>query len=195
VQGLFYVLCFRLPQLMGAENGKYDTFLRLELRLRDIILCPLNPLKVVDQGVGHKFMTLAVKYRLIETHVLRDLLEYNKTLIVNGIVEFEEEHSYFPFDTYNLVESRQLIEGGAQSSLYQKWEEAADDIFTEDDASGAGWRDEREESEGPEESIAMSLTSQLSISEHQSSASPSSNWRPMSFSPNSCNSEFLQQGV
>ena len=192
VQGLFYVLCFRLPQLMGAENGKYDTFLRLELRLRDIILCPLNPLKVVDQGVGHKFMTLAVKYRLIETHVLRDLLEYNKTLIVNGIVEFEEEHSYFPFDTYNLVESRQLIEGGAQSSLYQKWEEAADDIFTEDDASGAGWRDEREESEGPEESIAMSLTSQLSISEHQSSASPSSNWRPMSFSPNSCNSEFLQ---
>ena len=77
----------------------------------------------------------------------------------------------------------------------KKLEEAADDIFTEDDASGAGWRDEREESEGPEESIAMSLTSQLSISEHQSSASPSSNWRPMSFSPNSCNSEFLQQGV
>jgi hypothetical protein len=31
---------------MGAENGKFETFLRFELRLHDIIVCSLNPLKV-----------------------------------------------------------------------------------------------------------------------------------------------------
>lgn len=50
--------------------------------------------------------------------MLRDLIEYNKTIVVNGILEFEEEHSFFPFDNYNLPESRHLIEGGA-TSLYQ----------------------------------------------------------------------------
>jgi hypothetical protein len=69
VQSLLYTLCFRLQQLMGADNGKYDTFLRLELRLQDIVLCPLNPLKVIDQAVGNKFVALAVKYRLIQTQV------------------------------------------------------------------------------------------------------------------------------
>jgi hypothetical protein len=54
---------------MGAENAKFETFLRFELRLQDIVLCPLNPLKVIDQAVGQKFVALAVKYRLISTQV------------------------------------------------------------------------------------------------------------------------------
>lgn len=72
VQALLYTLCFRLPQLMASDNAaKFETFLRLELRLQDIVLCPLNPLKVIDQAVGGKFVTLAVKYRLIQTQVKR----------------------------------------------------------------------------------------------------------------------------
>ena len=72
VQALLYTLCFRLPQLMASDNAaKFETFLRLELRLQDIVLCPLNPLKVIDQAVGAKFVTLAVKYRLIQTQVKR----------------------------------------------------------------------------------------------------------------------------
>ena len=72
VQALFDTLCFRLPQLMASDNAaKFETFLRLELRLQDIVLCPLNPLKVIDQAVGAKFVTLAVKYRLIQTQVKR----------------------------------------------------------------------------------------------------------------------------
>lgn len=45
---------------------------------------------------------------------LRDLLEYNKTIVVHGVGDFEEEHSFFPFDKYNLKESCHLVEG-----LYQ----------------------------------------------------------------------------
>jgi len=64
VQSLFYVLCFRLPQLMGAENGKFDT-LKFDMRLDDIVRCALNPLKVIDQKIANKFMTLAVKHKFI----------------------------------------------------------------------------------------------------------------------------------
>jgi len=159
VQSLFYVLCFRLPQLMGAENGKFDT-LKFDMRLDDIVRCALNPLKVIDQKIANKFMTLAVKHKFITWKVLRPLLEHNKTIVVNGLQEFEDEHTFFPFDKYNLPHSRHFID-----PIYQGWEEVStisDDIFSEDDvASAGGWPGEG--SEGAEESIAMSLTSQLSL--------------------------------
>ena len=64
--------------------------------------------------------------------------------------------------------------------------EASDDVFSEDEASPAGWARDVDGSDGASESIAMSLTSQLSLSDHNQhsgDASPASNWRPMSFSP------------
>ena len=69
------------------------------------------------------------------------------------------------------------------------WVESSDDIFSEDEAAPVGWaRDGTEGSDGAEESIAMSLTSQLSLSDrgsrHSGDASPSASWKPMSFSPN-----------
>ena len=49
------------------------------------------------------------------------------------------------------------------------WVESSDDIFSEDEAAPVGWaRDGTEGSDGAEESIAMSLTSQLSLSDRGS---------------------------
>jgi len=42
--------------------------------------------------------------------VLRPLLEHNKTIVVNGLQEFEDEHTFFPFDKYNLPHSRHFID-------------------------------------------------------------------------------------
>ena len=55
--------------MMGSETTKHENFVRLEMRLHDIVVCSLNPLKVIDQAVAHKFVLLAVKYRLIQKQV------------------------------------------------------------------------------------------------------------------------------
>ena len=55
---------------------------------------------------------------LLLAQALRDLLEYNRTIVIPGLVEFLEEHSFFPFDNYNLPLSRHLIQG-PPNSLYQ----------------------------------------------------------------------------
>ena len=48
---------------MAADNTHYESFLRIELRIVDIVMSTLNPLKVIDPAVSHKFVKLAIKYR------------------------------------------------------------------------------------------------------------------------------------
>jgi hypothetical protein len=46
---------------------------------------------VIDQNVAQKFVHFAVKYRLIQTDALKNLRDYNKTIIVAGLSAFLEE--------------------------------------------------------------------------------------------------------
>ncbi|EKX47206.1 hypothetical protein GUITHDRAFT_107116 [Guillardia theta CCMP2712] len=159
VQALLYVLCFRVPQLVADERN-YDTFLRFELQLDVITRCSLNPLKVINQNVSKQFVRICVKYKLLQAEMLRNLLAYNQSIVVNGVLEFEQEHSFFPFDNYNLPLSRTFIDGANEASSSQLGSSV-------EDAEG----------------VAMSLNSQLSLSDQGPHNSFSPSWKPMSFSP------------
>merc|ERR1712216_221931 len=139
----------RLPQIMASEDKKSESFVRLEMRLHDLVLCPLNPLKVIDQKVAQMFVHFAVKYRLIQTEALKDLRDYNKTIIIAGLSDFLEDCSFFPFDNYNLPVSRLMFEG-ANNCIYQVWGDCSEAVLSEDEAASSGWARDGEGSEGAE---------------------------------------------
>mmetsp|Transcript_23332 Transcript_23332/g.55586 ORF Transcript_23332/g.55586 Transcript_23332/m.55586 type:complete len:629 (-) Transcript_23332:123-2009(-) len=169
VQALLYALCFRLQAL--AEDQNKPSFVPLELRLDRIILSNLNPLKVVNQGVGEMFVTLAVRLRILDEKTLSALLHHNSSFVLPRASEWDEEHSFFPFDPFQLPLSRPFID-----PILQGWDGPRAEE-TDDEESAV----QSSRSASVEESIAMSLNSQLSLSDNDHRGSPV--WKPMSFSP------------
>eukprot|EP00293_Proteomonas_sulcata_P001563 CAMPEP_0184317264 /NCGR_PEP_ID=MMETSP1049-20130417/95593_1 /TAXON_ID=77928 /ORGANISM="Proteomonas sulcata, Strain CCMP704" /LENGTH=205 /DNA_ID=CAMNT_0026636595 /DNA_START=39 /DNA_END=656 /DNA_ORIENTATION=+ len=170
VQALLYSFCFRASHLL--EDPKYSIFVKVELRIADIVLANLNPLKVVNPVVAQQFVRVCKRYKIMPDEQLIQIVTHNSKFVLPGAQEFAEEHSFFPFDPYTLESSRSFID-----PIYQSWERSADDASDEDSATGdnAGT--------SADESIAMSLNSQLSLSDQVERDSPHSQWKPMSFSP------------
>jgi hypothetical protein len=172
VQALLYALCFRFPQLAAdAKHGKGDIF--KELRLKELVVANLNPLKVVKQTVAQQFCRIAVELRLLDASTLTMLQEHNRTLVVAGAAEFDSDLSFFPFDPYPFPSFRKWIE-----PHYTHWE--ADE---EDSASDFGSRRSEVSSLDDQDAISVSLRSVLSISSAGHDHGTSPGWRPMSFSP------------
>jgi hypothetical protein len=183
-----YALCFKLRTMMS--DTKLETMVKLELRLDMIVACKLNPLKVVSAAVADQFVKVALQHKALDRSLLSPIIKRNAKTFVRGAEELSEEIGFFPFDPYLLAASKVHID-----TIYQDWQGAADSDGDDDEwAAGIGSNSEHSASlssrhqsiqdHETEESIAMSLSSQLSLSDALSPESYNSpSWRPMSFSP------------
>jgi hypothetical protein len=48
---------FLLNQIMDSEDKRNEQFVRLEMRLHDIVFCSFNPLKVSPTYIGYRYLT------------------------------------------------------------------------------------------------------------------------------------------
>jgi len=102
-QALFYVICFRLDELMGMDDG--SVFVG-SLQLDSIVGCTLCPLQVCEQGVVRQFerITLAhevlycANYRRRRRSVLSARVEGFHRVVHDGDVPAHQHENYFPFD-------------------------------------------------------------------------------------------------
>ena len=104
-QALFYVVCFRLDELMAMDDG--SVFVG-SLQLDSIVGCTLCPLQVCEQGVVRQFerVTLAhevlycANYRRRRRSVLSARVEGFHRVVHDGDVPAHQHENYFPFDPY-----------------------------------------------------------------------------------------------
>lgn len=172
------------------SDTKLETMVKLELRLDMIVACRLNPLKVVSTAVADQFVKVALQHKALDRSLLSPIIKRNAKTFVRGAEELADEIGFFPFDPYLLAASKVHID-----TIYQDWQGLADSDGDDDEwAAGIGSNSEHSASlssrhqsmqdQETEESIAMSLSSQLSLSDALSPESYNSpSWRPMSFSP------------
>ncbi|XP_044732243.1 RNA polymerase I-specific transcription initiation factor RRN3 [Chrysoperla carnea] len=123
-QALFYVVAFRHKDLI--QSRKSLTFLQ-SLNLSKIVTCRLNPLRFCVQPVVQNFAAITRTYQLVYCYAIIEHNARNSQKIMyrdrNGQLTKMNVclQSFFPFDPYLLVRSKQKIE-----PLYVEYQELPD---------------------------------------------------------------------
>ncbi|KAG2382945.1 hypothetical protein C9374_004912 [Naegleria lovaniensis] len=133
-QGVFYILCFKIHQLIKPETaeGEDNSLLRKDVKqlmaesrqffsqspIKKIMYSKFNPLKIVAQDVAEEVVDAFSRYYLFDFH---HVLEENQNIVIPlrggyGGVNYLE-NNFFPFDPYLLRQSEKFI-----LPHYQKWE-------------------------------------------------------------------------
>uniref|UniRef100_A0A804PCJ5 RNA polymerase I specific transcription initiation factor RRN3 protein n=1 Tax=Zea mays TaxID=4577 RepID=A0A804PCJ5_MAIZE len=101
-QAVMYVLCFRLRSIMDYPNLKQQLF---RMRIRDILVHPLQPLKVCLPSIVNEFLRQATAASLFHAPAIsmhEDAVESDLSKAFGGLNRLD---MFFPFDPYLLKES------------------------------------------------------------------------------------------
>ncbi|AQK66561.1 hypothetical protein Zm00014a_023973 [Zea mays] len=105
-QAVMYVLCFRLRSIMDYPNLKQQLF---RMRIRDILVHPLQPLKVCLPSIVNEFLRQATAASLFHAPAIsmhEDAVESDLSKAFGGLNRLD---MFFPFDPYLLKESDRYI--------------------------------------------------------------------------------------
>lgn len=171
-QALFYTIAFRHKDLVDDDD---TSFLR-GLGLNQMVVHPLNPLRVVTPAVLKQFSKTVAHYQITYCN---NIMERNNriTLPVSGLSSGGSStlegkplllDNYFPFDPYLLPSTRHYVDG-----IYRKFET----IFTETDSES----EEEETNEKEDDFLDLSSSNLLERTRTISNSSSSRRSRTTSF--------------
>eukprot|EP00038_Savillea_parva_P030846 m.80823 g.80823 ORF g.80823 m.80823 type:complete len:1353 (+) comp9372_c0_seq3:96-4154(+) len=144
-QALFYIICFRLRDLVATDSG---AALIASLHLDSIVGSSLCPLQVCQKGVVNEFMKITKAHQVLycaqyvrrRHSVLAVQIEGFHRGLHDGVLPAHQLQDFFPFDPYLLPQSAHYIK-----DMYRVWVEeqpgagdADSDGEEDDDASGSG---------------------------------------------------------
>ncbi|KAE8283501.1 RNA polymerase I-specific transcription initiation factor RRN3 Transcription initiation factor IA [Larimichthys crocea] len=126
-QAVFYTLIFRHRAMLEGNMKKGLEYLQ-SLNLERVVMCQMNPLKVCLPSVTNMFAAITRKYQVVFCYTIIERNNRHMLPVVRSSAGGDRVttntnplDSFFPFDSYLLKKSGQLIE-----PLYQVWEELAD---------------------------------------------------------------------
>ncbi|TMS15131.1 RNA polymerase I-specific transcription initiation factor RRN3 [Larimichthys crocea] len=126
-QAVFYTLIFRHRAMLEGNMKKGLEYLQ-SLNLERMVMCQMNPLKVCLPSVTNMFAAITRKYQVVFCYTIIERNNRHMLPVVRSSAGGDRVttntnplDSFFPFDSYLLKKSGQLIE-----PLYQVWEELAD---------------------------------------------------------------------
>ncbi|KAL0490164.1 RRN3 [Acrasis kona] len=118
-QGVFYVLCYKMHDMMRDEAG--SAFLHNAASLTKVVQSNFNPLKIIALDVANEVTDAFDHYAFSFASVFRQIIERNKNVMVPMKGSYGGynylENNFFPFDPVLLRQSNQFI-----LPLYQSWE-------------------------------------------------------------------------
>lgn len=138
-QAIFYIIAFRLKELVGSKRGL--TFLN-GLNLSKIVQSRLNPLKACDPVVAQNFANatrvyqLAYCYSILERNARSSLPQLARDHSGNETVVQPFLETFFPFDPYSLDLSGRFVkpiyrEYNELSALEEPMQQDEEDDFIE----------------------------------------------------------------
>jgi len=147
-QSLFYVLCYRLRELMDMEEFiQYLPTLRMERLLRS----RFNPLKLMLPTIARELVKQLKEFEICNVD---SIVEENKSIILPKKTEWggkNELDSFFPFDPYLLKNSLPFI-----TPLYRNWGHHGEEDFL---PLGDGDEDNEDERDSQSNSLVHSMRS------------------------------------